>query len=48
MRCFWHPKPKHRSLDEDDVDVAAERKRILSGGAKDDVLRLENLTKVSI
>ncbi|XP_062578503.1 ATP-binding cassette sub-family A member 7-like [Saccostrea cucullata] len=44
--CFWSPKPTHKPLSDEDEDVAAERKRIKSGGAKDDILRLENLTKV--
>lgn len=44
--CFWSPKPTHSSLDDEDEDVAAERKRIMSGEGKDDILRLENLTKV--
>lgn len=44
--CFWSPKPTHTSLDDEDEDVAAERKRIMSGAGKDDILRLENLTKV--
>ena len=32
---------------DEDIDVAAERDRVTSGGADDDLLRLENLTKVS-
>ncbi|XP_056020266.1 phospholipid-transporting ATPase ABCA1-like isoform X2 [Ostrea edulis] len=44
--CFWSPKPTHTPLDDEDEDVAAERKRILSGEGKDDILRLQNLTKV--
>ena len=31
----------------EDIDVSAERQRVLSGGADDDVMRIENLTKVS-
>lgn len=31
----------------EDVDVAREKQRVLSGGAVNDVLRLEGLTKVS-
>ena len=30
----------------EDVDVSMERQRVLSGGADDDVMRIENLTKV--
>ncbi|XP_078319655.1 phospholipid-transporting ATPase ABCA1-like isoform X1 [Crassostrea virginica] len=44
--CFWSPKPTHKSLSDEDEDVAAERERITSGKGKDDILRLENLTKV--
>ncbi|KAH9491700.1 ATP-binding cassette sub- A member 1 [Bulinus truncatus] len=33
-------------LKTDDVDVARERQRVLSGAAKNDVMRLEGLTKV--
>lgn len=32
-------------LEGEDADVAAERQRVLSGGADDDLLRMENLTK---
>ena len=32
----------------DDVDVTAEHERVLSGDADEDLLRLENLTKVSL
>ncbi|KAK3577511.1 hypothetical protein CHS0354_026468 [Potamilus streckersoni] len=34
------------SIQDEDVDVAAERKRVLRGNGKNDLLRLENLTKV--
>lgn len=41
---------KHKYIQKDDtdedVDVAAERKRVLRGNGKKDLLRLENLTKV--
>ena len=37
------PTKKTNSLD---VDVARERERVMSGGAKDDMMRLEGLTKV--
>ena len=30
----------------DDIDVTAEHERVLSGEADEDLLRLENLTKV--
>ncbi|KAL3869286.1 hypothetical protein ACJMK2_041989, partial [Sinanodonta woodiana] len=40
-------QPKKLPVDDDeDVDVTRERKRVLTGGAKEDVLRIENLTKV--
>ena len=32
----------------EDVDVSMERQRVLSGGADDDVMRSENLTKVCL
>ena len=32
----------------DDVDVTAEHERVLSGEADEDLLRLENLTKVGL
>ena len=31
----------------DDIDVTAEHERVLSGEADDDLLRLENLSKVT-
>lgn len=31
-----------------DEDVAAEKERVLSGGASRDLIRVENLTKVSL
>ena len=31
-----------------DEDVAAEKERVLSGGASKDLIRIENLTKVSL
>ena len=41
---------KHKSIqkedNDEDVDVAAERRRVLRGSGKKDLLRLENLTKV--
>ncbi|XP_037337766.2 ATP-binding cassette sub-family A member 2 [Pungitius pungitius] len=33
-------------IDDDDVDVACERRRVLRGDADDDMLKIENLTKV--
>ncbi|XP_071439608.1 phospholipid-transporting ATPase ABCA1-like isoform X2 [Hetaerina americana] len=33
-------------IDDEEEDVAKERKRVLSNGANDDILRLENLTKI--
>lgn len=35
-------------LDVLDEDVAAEKERVLSGGASRDLIRIENLTKVSL
>ncbi|XP_033096938.1 ATP-binding cassette sub-family A member 2-like isoform X2 [Anneissia japonica] len=37
---------RKRDLGEEDEDVADERRRVLSGEANDDILRIENLTKV--
>jgi len=34
------------TVEGEDVDVAKERQRVLSGGAEDDLLRVENLTKI--
>lgn len=33
-------------VDDDDVDVACERRRVLRGDAENDLLKIENLTKV--
>ena len=40
------PSSVTSSLDEDE-DVAAERKRVMRSSGRNDILRLENLTKVS-
>ena len=45
FRCI-SAKAKFRDQNEEDIDVARERRRVLSGSADSDVLRLENLTKV--
>ncbi|XP_052284173.1 phospholipid-transporting ATPase ABCA1-like isoform X3 [Dreissena polymorpha] len=39
-------KQSRDDQEDEDADVAKERRRVLSGGAKDDVLRIEELTKV--
>ena len=39
-------KPTGDPLDDEDVDVAKERRRVMSGGAEDDVLKIKELTKV--
>ena len=36
------------SVDGVDIDVADEKQRVLSGGAEEDLLRIENLTKVNM
>lgn len=41
-------KPSKESVEDEDEDVARERKRVTSGNAKNDVLRIEELTKVSV
>ncbi|XP_041099680.1 ATP-binding cassette sub-family A member 2, partial [Polyodon spathula] len=35
-----------KPIDDDDVDVACERRRVLRGDADNDMLKIENLTKV--
>jgi len=39
-------KTLNTNLEDEDDDVARERRRVTSGAGKDDVLRVENLTKV--
>ena len=34
-------------IEDEDEDVAAEKERVLSGSAIADLIRIENLTKVS-
>ncbi|XP_053393737.1 ATP-binding cassette sub-family A member 2-like isoform X2 [Mercenaria mercenaria] len=46
IKARRHDKFVQSNVGEEDVDVAAERKRILRGTGKNDLLRLENLTKV--
>ncbi|XP_039629926.1 ATP-binding cassette sub-family A member 2 isoform X3 [Polypterus senegalus] len=36
----------NKPIEDDDVDVACERRRVLRGDADNDVLKIENLTKV--
>lgn len=33
-------------VEDDDVDVACERRRVLRGDADNDMLKIDNLTKV--
>lgn len=35
-------------IEDDDVDVARERRRVLRGDAINDMLKIENLTKVKL
>lgn len=35
-------------IEDDDVDVARERRRVLRGDAANDMLKIENLTKVNL
>ena len=35
-------------IEVEDEDVAAEKERVLCGGASEDLIRIENLTKVSL
>ncbi|XP_021342260.1 ATP-binding cassette sub-family A member 7-like isoform X2 [Mizuhopecten yessoensis] len=46
IKCFWQRKPTHASLEDEDPDVARERKRIMEKKNPDDVLRIAGLTKV--
>ncbi|XP_063401544.1 phospholipid-transporting ATPase ABCA1-like [Mytilus trossulus] len=39
-------KARHEETDEEDEDVAKERVRVLAGGASDEILTIQNLTKV--
>ncbi|CAG2233421.1 ABCA1 [Mytilus edulis] len=39
-------KARHEETDEEDEDVAKERTRVLAGGASDEILTIQNLTKV--
>lgn len=34
-------------IEDDDVDVSCERQRVLRGDADNDMLKIENLTKVA-
>ncbi|XP_044162592.1 ATP-binding cassette sub-family A member 2 isoform X1 [Bufo gargarizans] len=36
----------NKPIEDDDIDVANERQRVLRGGADNDMLKIENLTKV--
>ncbi|XP_072500142.1 retinal-specific phospholipid-transporting ATPase ABCA4 isoform X1 [Notamacropus eugenii] len=42
----WVAEPAKQPITDEDDDVAEERKRILSGGNKTDILRLHELTKI--
>ncbi|XP_071145778.1 phospholipid-transporting ATPase ABCA1-like isoform X2 [Mytilus edulis] len=44
--CFWNSKPNFKSLADEDIDVTNERKRINNKQTKEDVLIIDNLTKV--
>lgn len=49
FRFFIKPRRTHVSKDPiegEDEDVAAEKERVLCGGASEDLIRIENLTKV--
>lgn len=49
FRFFIKPRRTHLSkepVDSEDEDVTAEKERVLSGGARGDLVRIENLTKV--
>lgn len=38
----------NQPIEDDDVDVARERRRVLRGDAVNDMLKIENLTKVKL
>ena len=46
-QCCWNATPDFKSLSDEDVDVANERKRINDKQTQNDVLVVDNLTKVS-
>ncbi|KAL5022830.1 hypothetical protein ScPMuIL_001985 [Solemya velum] len=43
---YIRSKPSGTKIDDEDIDVKKEQRRVLSGDARTDVLRFENLTKV--
>jgi hypothetical protein len=45
--CGWNATPDFKFLSDEDVDVANERKRINDKQTQNDVLVVDNLTKVS-
>lgn len=46
LLCCFKPKANHSATDEEDEDVNRERRKVLKGETSNDVLKLENLTKV--
>ena len=46
LKYFSVIKPSGAALDDEDEDVAKERRRVMSGGAEEDVLKIQELTKV--
>ncbi|XP_014438530.1 retinal-specific ATP-binding cassette transporter isoform X3 [Tupaia chinensis] len=42
----WNAEPPKEPIVEEDDDVAQERQRIISGGSSNDILRLNELTKI--
>lgn len=44
--CFREVKARHEETEDEDEDVAKERTRVLAGGATDEALMIQNLTKV--
>lgn len=49
MTCSFNRRThvSKEPIEMEDEDVAAEKERVLSGGASGDLIRIENLTKVS-
>lgn len=46
--CSSRRMPVSTKPVEDDVDVASERQRVLRGDADNDMVKIENLTKVGL
>lgn len=45
-KFYRHIQSEHNEHEDEDIDVARERRRIMSGEATNDIVRVENLSKV--